>query len=109
MAITAPNIAFAHLFNDRSKTEPVSHQLHHCVSFVRAGTMIEVEESEVGGAAVDAGMGQQMVGDKRDACGSLRICARTNHRDVMLTIALVIPPGGSSIAVSTHFLMPVWA
>ncbi|MGM7699710.1 hypothetical protein [Microbacterium sp. A84] len=109
MAVAATDIALADLVIDRTQAETVAYQLHHRVPFLRTGAMIEVEDSEIGSATVDAGMSQKVVGDERDARGALRIRACTNHRDVVLAIALVVLARRGSIAVSTHFLAAVYS
>jgi len=56
VAIAASHIAFRDLGVHDRDAESVANELHHAVAFFRSGPMIEVEHSDVGGAAVDAGM-----------------------------------------------------
>ncbi|CAH0193525.1 MULTISPECIES: hypothetical protein [unclassified Microbacterium] len=64
MAIAAANVALANLLDDCSSAESIAHEFHHGVTFRCSWTMVEVENSEVGVAAVYAGMGQEELGLK---------------------------------------------
>ncbi|MGL3151456.1 hypothetical protein ACSS7Z_13975 [Microbacterium sp. A82] len=109
MAIPTPDIAQVDFVTNYTKAEAIAGQLHHSVALVGARTMVKIEDSQVGSAAVDAWVGHEVVSDERDIRGALSIVARTDHSNVVLAIALIVLARGRSVAVPTDFLTSVGA
>jgi hypothetical protein len=107
VAVAATDVAFRDLGGDPPQRVPVLCQSHHFRPLVCALPVVEIEDTDVGLAAVDAWVRNEMTGHEIEGPTSSRTLGCDDASDMGFAISGVVRACVVAIAVPAHRLQSV--